>query len=43
MQLMETMMRVRPLHHIIAADFDYLPEVSIPGLNAPIVSHVVRS
>mmetsp|Transcript_2587 Transcript_2587/g.7719 ORF Transcript_2587/g.7719 Transcript_2587/m.7719 type:complete len:448 (-) Transcript_2587:112-1455(-) len=42
MQLMETMMRVRPLHHIIAADFDYLPEVSIPGLNAPIVSHVAQ-
>ncbi|GAX75066.1 hypothetical protein CEUSTIGMA_g2510.t1 [Chlamydomonas eustigma] len=42
MTLMETLHDVRPNHSIIAADFDYLPDVKIPGKNAPLVSEKVN-
>jgi hypothetical protein len=42
MALMETIHDARPNHSIIAADFDYLPDVTIPGKNAPLVSEKVN-
>ncbi len=42
LQLLDTLHRVRPRHHLIAADFDALPEVIIPGQNAPLVATTVR-
>ncbi|GAB4824262.1 hypothetical protein N2152v2_011308 [Parachlorella kessleri] len=41
LQLLDTLHRVRPRHHLIAADFDALPEVIIPGQNAPLVATTV--
>ena len=38
LQLFDTLHTVRPRHHLLAIDFDFLPEVQIPGWNAPLVS-----
>ena len=42
MALLETLHDARPNHSIIAADFDHLPDVKIPGKNAPLVAEKVR-
>jgi hypothetical protein len=39
--LLDTLHRMRPRHHLIAADFDELPEVAIPGRSAPLVATTV--
>lgn len=43
LRLLHTICTVRPCHSIIAADFDELPDVVIPGLNAPLVAATVKS
>lgn len=42
LQLLDTLHAMRPRHHMVAADFDHLPEVVIPGRNAPLVASTVR-
>lgn len=41
LHLFDTLHSVRPNHHLVAADFDFLPETIIQGLNAPLVSSTV--
>lgn len=41
MSLLEVLHRERPNHSLILADFDFLPEVRIPGKNAPLVAEKV--
>lgn len=36
--LLDALHSVRPSHTLIAADFDALPDVQVPGINAPLVS-----
>ena len=43
LQFLEALARARPRHLLIAADFDHLPDVTMPGLNAPLVSQTVRA
>jgi hypothetical protein len=38
LQLLELLHAVLPQHTLIAADFDALPDVVVPGRNAPLVS-----
>eukprot|EP00241_Pyramimonas_parkeae_P001559 CAMPEP_0114269190 /NCGR_PEP_ID=MMETSP0058-20121206/26452_1 /TAXON_ID=36894 /ORGANISM="Pyramimonas parkeae, CCMP726" /LENGTH=470 /DNA_ID=CAMNT_0001387603 /DNA_START=70 /DNA_END=1483 /DNA_ORIENTATION=+ len=38
MALLDVLHAVRPAHRLIAADFNHLPDVSIPGKNAPLVA-----
>lgn len=38
LQLFDTLHSCVPQHQLIAADFDHLPDVVIPGKNAPLVS-----
>jgi hypothetical protein len=38
LQLLERIAACRPRHTLLAADFDALPDVQLPGLNAPLVS-----
>ena len=42
MALLETLCAARPLHCLLAADFNELPETTIPGKNAPLVATTVR-
>ena len=35
---MKALHTARPAHCLLAADFDFLPEVTVPGANAPLVS-----
>ena len=41
MQLLETLASARPNHRLIAADFDALPDVKLPGVNGPLVASMV--
>ena len=41
-QLFDTLHAMRPLHTLICADFDHLPETTIHGRNAPLVATTVR-
>lgn len=41
--MLQHIARSRPNHLVIAADFDELPEVVIPGENAPLVASTVCS
>lgn len=41
MALLEVLHSSRPNHSIILSDFDFLPEVRIPGKNAPLVAEKV--
>ena len=41
LSLLETLCTARPNHCLLAADFDELPETSIPGKNAPLVASTV--
>ncbi len=43
MALLETLHDSRPNHSIIAADFAHLPDVKIPGKNAPLVAEKVHA
>lgn len=43
LRLFDALHAALPRHALIAADFDELPEVVIPGLNAPLVASTVRS
>lgn len=45
MQMMEALHAACPRHHLIAADFSWFPaaEMRLEGVNAPIVSRVVRT
>jgi hypothetical protein len=36
--MLERIAACRPKHTVLAADFDALPDVQLPGLNAPLVS-----
>ncbi|CAL8470142.1 g9684 [Coccomyxa elongata] len=38
MVLLDTLIKARPFHCVLAADFDHLPETRIPGKNAPLVA-----
>ncbi|BDA44160.1 hypothetical protein COCOBI_05-3440 [Coccomyxa sp. Obi] len=38
MVLLDALIKARPFHCILAADFDHLPETRIPGKNAPLVA-----
>jgi hypothetical protein len=38
LQLLETLHAAVPRHSLIAADFDALPDIKLPGRNAPLVS-----
>ena len=42
MTLLDTLVKARPFHCILAADFDQLPETRIPGKNAPLAATTVR-
>ena len=42
LQLFRTLRAARPNHVLFAADFDSLPDVRIPGVNAPLVAATVR-
>jgi len=42
LQLFQTLRAARPDHFLFAADFDSLPDVRIPGVNAPLVAATVR-
>lgn len=42
LELLETMHDARPHHLLLAADFDWLPDVKVAGVNAPLVSSRVR-
>lgn len=42
LRLFDTLHSVRPNHHLVAADFDYLPETVIQGRNAPLVSSTLK-
>ncbi len=39
--LLGTLCKARPNHCLLAADFDELPETTIPGKNAPLVASTV--
>ena len=41
MQLLEAVAAARPNHRLIAADFDALPDVRLPGAGAPLVASQV--
>lgn len=43
LELLDTLCALRPAHHLVAADFDQLPEVVIPARNAPLVATTVRT
>ena len=43
LSLLETLCKARPNHCLLAADFDELPETSIPGKNAPLVASTVSA
>lgn len=40
--LLKALLQARPNHHLIMADFAQLPDVQIPGRNAPLVTAMVR-
>ena len=42
LQLLQQICAARPNHLIIAADFDELPEVTVPGHGAPLVASTVH-
>ena len=42
LQLFQTLRAARPNLFLFAADFDSLPDVRIPGINAPLVAATVR-
>ena len=42
LSLLEMLCKARPNHCLLAADFDELPETTIPGKNAPLVASTVR-
>ena len=42
MKLLETLHGARPNHRLVAADFDSLPGVTLPGRNAPLVAAQAR-
>ena len=42
MKLLETLHGARPNHRLVAADFDSLPGVTMPGRNAPLVAAQAR-
>ncbi|KDD76562.1 putative S-adenosyl-L-methionine-dependent methyltransferase [Helicosporidium sp. ATCC 50920] len=42
LQLMDTLCAVRPNHTLLAADFDELPDVVVPGVHAPLVASTER-
>ena len=39
--LFDVLCKMRPAHHLIAADFDALPDVVVSGKNAPLVASKV--
>ena len=41
LQLLETLAHALPNHQLIVADFDALPDVQLPGTNAPLVAATV--
>ena len=41
MALLEVLIRARPNHSLVLADFDFLPEVRIAGKNAPLVAEKI--
>ncbi len=41
LQLLQRICAARPNHVIIAADFDELPDVTVPGQGAPLVASTV--
>jgi hypothetical protein len=43
MALLEALCAARPAHCLLAADFDALPDTTIPGKNAPLVATTVRA
>lgn len=43
LQLLQHICKARPNHLIIAADFDELPEVVVPGQGAPLVASTVKA
>lgn len=43
LQLLQRICKARPNHLLIAADFDELPDVELPGQGAPLVASTVRS
>ena len=43
LQLFDTLHQMVPNHSLIASDFDFLPDVVVPGKMAPLVSSTVRS
>ena len=42
LQLLQRICAARPNHVIIAADFDQLPDVTVPGQGSPLVASTVR-
>lgn len=43
LQLMDALHAARPNHHLLAGDFDALPETRVPGRGAPLVATTVSS
>ena len=41
LQLLQRICKARPNHLLIAADFDELPDVALPGQGAPLVASMV--
>ena len=39
--LLEALVAARPCHNLVFADFHALPDVTLPGLNAPLVASTV--
>jgi len=39
--LLKTLVQARPNHDLILADFAQLPDIQIPGRNAPLVTAIV--
>lgn len=42
LHLLQRICKARPNHLLIAADFDELPDVAVPGHGAPLVASMVR-
>ena len=40
--LLDALCAALPAHTLLAADFDALPDTSLPGVNAPLVATTVR-
>ncbi len=41
--VLDLICQARPHHHLIIGDFDELPDVQVPGKNAPLVASKVTS